>query len=204
MRLSLYKKGRLVVLISGSGSNLQAILDACQSDVIPAEVVCVVCDRKDAYGLIRAEKAGVPTQYLPWMPYREAGKTREDYDRDLADLVKQLDPDWIILAGWMRLLTLSFLGEFSGKIVNLHPALPGTYPGTHAIQRAWEDFQQGNIDHSGVMVHFVPDEGVDDGPVILTEEIPFLPEETLVEFEERVHHVEHDILIKAIISLFNS
>jgi phosphoribosylglycinamide formyltransferase-1 len=101
----------------------------------------------------------------------------------------------------MRLLTSSFLGVFPMQVINLHPALPGSYPGTHAIERAWRDYQAGLINHTGVMVHFVPDEGVDNGPVIAKQTVPITAQDTLETLTERIHQVEHNLLIKSIQSL---
>lgn len=185
---------RFVVLISGSGSNLQAILDACASGHLPASVVAVISNKAEAYGLIRAQQAGVPAVYFP----KRAEEDRRAYDARLAEEVSRYAPDYVVLAGWMRLLTSAFLDRFPGRVVNLHPALPGAFPGTHAIQRAYEAWQRGEIDRSGVMVHLVPDEGVDDGPVLATAEISFQPGESLEDFEARVHDVEHRLLVETL------
>jgi formyltetrahydrofolate-dependent phosphoribosylglycinamide formyltransferase len=184
-------KPRFVVLISGNGTNLQAILDACWTDKLPAQVVGVVSNKADAYGLVRAEKAGVPTVVL----VKAQAQDRREYDAVLAEKVSAFAPDWVVLAGWMRILTSVFLDRFPGQVINLHPALPGTFPGTHAIQRAYEAWQKGETDRSGVMVHLVPDEGVDAGPIFAVDEILFSMGETLEAFEERVHAVEHRLLI---------
>ena len=98
----------------------------------------------------------------------------------------------------MRLLTSNFLSVFQNRVINLHPALPGTFPGTHAIERAYAAWQNGQIDRSGVMVHLVPDEGVDNGPVLASQEIFFQPGETLRQFESRVHAVEHRLLVETL------
>ncbi|MEJ5226231.1 MAG: phosphoribosylglycinamide formyltransferase [Anaerolineales bacterium] len=188
---------RLVVLISGSGSNLQAILDACASGHLPARVAAVISNKAEAYGLIRAQQAGVPSVYFP----KRAEEDRRAYDARLAEEVSRYAPDYVVLAGWMRLLTSAFLDRFPGRVVNLHPALPGAFPGTHAIQRAYEAWQRGEIDRSGVMVHLVPDEGVDDGPVLATQEIFFTPGESLENFETRVHQVEHYLLVETLKAL---
>jgi phosphoribosylglycinamide formyltransferase 1 len=185
---------RLVVLISGNGSNLQAILDACVEKTLPATVVAVISNKPDAYGLTRARSAGVPAIAFP----RADGESRPDYDSRLAALVSTYAPDYVILAGWMRLLTSNFLSHYPHRVINLHPALPGTFPGTHAIERAYAAFQRGEIDHTGVMVHLVPDEGVDDGPVLATQEIPFQSGEPLEQFEVRVHAVEHQLLVETL------
>jgi phosphoribosylglycinamide formyltransferase-1 len=182
---------RLVVLISGNGSNLQAILDACASSFLPARVVAVFSDHRQAYGLERARQAGVPAVYWP----KSKNQERQDYDATLAEQVASFQPDWVILAGWMRLLSHTFLEHFSLRVINLHPALPGTFPGTHAIQRAFEAYQQGQIRHTGVMVHLVPDEGVDSGPVLASQIVPIDAQDTLETLEARVHSAEHSLLV---------
>jgi phosphoribosylglycinamide formyltransferase-1 len=182
---------RLVVLISGSGTNLQALLDACANGTLPAQVAAVASNRADAFGLQRAAAAGVPILVLE----RQPGQARTVYDHALADAVTAYAPDWIVLAGWMRILTMSFLARFPGKVINLHPALPGAFPGTHAIERAYAAHERGEIDRTGVMVHLVPDEGVDDGPVLGTAEVAFAPGESLAEFTARMHQVEHWLLV---------
>ena len=101
----------------------------------------------------------------------------------------------------MRLLSSSFLNRFPERVINLHPALPGTYPGIHAIERAWESYQRGEIDRTGVMVHLVPDEDVDAGPVLAQEIVAIQPEDTLESLERRMHEVEHELLIKTLISI---
>ncbi len=191
------RKARLVVLISGSGTNLQAILDACAEGRLPAEVVLVVSNRKAAYGLVRAERAGVPTLYFPLKPYRDAGLSREQYDADLAERVAAYKPDLIVLAGWMHILSPAFLDRFPNRVINLHPALPGMFPGTHAIERAFEAFRRGEITHSGCMVHYAVPE-VDAGPVIVQAEVPINDTDTLETFEERMHTTEHRLIVEAI------
>jgi len=185
---------KLVVFISGNGSNLQAILDACAENELPASVAAVISNKADAYGLIRAQNADVPAIHFPKQP----DESRQEYDTRLAEEVARFQPDYVILAGWMRLLTSPFLDRFPNRVINLHPALPGTFPGTHAIERAYEAWQCGEIDRSGVMVHLVADEGVDDGPVLATQEILFQEGELLEKFETRVHAVEHKILVATI------
>jgi formyltetrahydrofolate-dependent phosphoribosylglycinamide formyltransferase len=181
----------LVVLISGYGSNLQAILDACASGVLPARVAAVISNKKEAYGLERARQAGVPAVYQP----KPREQDRRLYDAGLAEVVASYQPDWIVQAGWMRVLSSAFLERFPNRVVNLHPALPGAFPGTEAIQRAFEAYRRGEIAHTGVMVHLVPDEGVDAGPVLAQEVVPIQPEDTLEALEARVHAVEHRILV---------
>jgi formyltetrahydrofolate-dependent phosphoribosylglycinamide formyltransferase len=188
---------RLVVFISGSGTNLQAILDSIAEGTLEAQVVLVVSNRKAAFGLRRARRAGVPTLYFPLKPYTEAGKNREVYDADLAGQVSKVRPDLVVLAGWMHVLSSAFLDRFSHKVINLHPALPGLFPGTDGIQRAFEAYRRGEIAHSGCMMHYVVPE-VDAGPVIIQAQVPIQPDDTLASFEERMHATEHRIVVEAI------
>src|SRR5512143_1205232 len=185
-------KRKLAVLISGNGSNLQAILDACNSGKLDAQVVLVISDHADAYGLERARRANVPAV----VKSKSKTQERRAYDAELGDLVAGQQPDWVVLAGWMRVLTTAFLGRFPNRVVNLHPALPGAFPGTHAIERAFAAYQHREIDHTGVMVHLVPDEGVDCGPVLSSEVVPILPEDTLASLEAHIHAVEHRRLVQ--------
>ncbi|MEO7840136.1 MAG: formyltransferase family protein, partial [Anaerolineales bacterium] len=126
---------------------------------------------------------------------------RNEYDARLADLVAIKQPDYIILAGWMRILSSFFLSSFPNQVINLHPALPNIFPGTHAIERAFDAYHRGEIEHTGVMVHLVPDEGVDNGPVLATEIVPMHQTDTLASLEARVHEVEHTLLVKTIKTL---
>lgn len=190
---------RLAVLISGNGSNLQALIDAIRQRILPAEIVTVVSNRREAFGLQRAEKAGIPTHYFPLKPYREANRPRRDYDADLASLLKPYQPDWIVLAGWMHILSNEFLQAFPYRVINLHPALPGQFPGTDAIARAFHAYQAGTIQKTGVMVHLVPDEQVDSGPVLASEDVLLYPKDTLAMLEQRVHQTEHQLLISALL-----
>ncbi|HHX44989.1 MAG TPA: phosphoribosylglycinamide formyltransferase [Chloroflexi bacterium] len=190
---------RLAVLISGSGTNLQAIIDACASGALPdTEVAVVVSNRRAAYGLQRAAAHGIPTIYHPLRPYRLAGRSREAYDADLAARLAPYAVDLIIQAGWMHLFTMAFLRHYPGRVLNIHPALPGAFPGMHAIERAYEAFRQGTIDCTGVMVHRVPDEAVDAGPVVACRQVPILPDDTLASLEARIHATEHALYIEAI------
>jgi len=191
---------KLVVLISGYGSNLEAILDAARLGIIPAQVCAVVSNKADAYGLERARLAGLPAVVHVY----KKGQERADYDRELADIVASYQPDWVILAGWMRILSSAFLRRFPNRVVNLHPALPGMFPGTHAIERALEAYHSGQIEHTGVMVHLVPDEGVDSGPVLNQRVVSILPEDTVETLEARVHKVEHTLLIETLKTLFEN
>jgi phosphoribosylglycinamide formyltransferase-1 len=193
------KKASLVVLVSGNGSNLQAILDACHDETLNAAVRVVISNKKDAYGLERARNAGVLALVKPV----QKGQERADYDAELADIVSEYEPDLIVLAGWMRVLTMPFIGRFPNRIINLHPALPGTFAGVNAIERAYQAYQNGEIRHTGVMVHYVPDEGVDLGPVIGQQVVEIRPGDTLEDLEKRVHVCEHELLLKSIKQLIH-
>jgi phosphoribosylglycinamide formyltransferase 1 len=196
-------QARLAVLLSGYGSNFQAILNAIAADRLPAEVVVVAANRRDAFGLQRAESAGIPTLYHSLKAYRDAGKSRAEYDADLAACLLDYHPDWIVLAGWMHVLSDSFLRHFPNRVVNLHPALPGQFPGTHAIQRAFEAFQRGEITETGIMVHLVPDERVDEGPVLATAHVPIFADDTLASLEARLHAEEHHLLVTTLTRLIS-
>jgi len=191
MGTSAARRKRLVVLVSGSGSNLQAIIDACADERLPAEVVAVVSNKPDVFALQRADAAGVPAVHVGVHP----GEERSDYDARLADVVAGFDPDLVVLAGWMRILTMSFLGWFPQRVVNLHPAMPGELPGTGAIERAWDEAVAGTRTHTGVMVHLVPDEGVDDGPVLATAIVPIDVDAGFDAFAALVHRAEHRLLV---------
>jgi formyltetrahydrofolate-dependent phosphoribosylglycinamide formyltransferase len=194
---------RIVVMISGSGTNLQAILDAvCNRSAVAdgrlqANIVLVVSNRKAAYGLTRAENAAVPTLYFPLKPYLDAGKSRQAYDADLAAQLKAYRPDLIVLAGWMHILSPAFLEQFPQQVINLHPALPGQFAGTHAIERAFAAYRMGEIDHSGCMVHTVIPE-IDAGRVIAQTIVPIQPQDSLADFAARMHAAEHQLIVQAI------
>ena len=190
---------RLGVLISGFGSNLQAVIDATEAGLLSdTRVTVVVSNRKNAYGLVRAQEHGIPTVYHPLSRYVADDRTRVEYDEDLARMLQGADVDWVILAGWMHVLSDAFLCHFPRRVINLHPALPGMFPGTEAIARAYEAYQRGEIEHTGCMVHLVLDEMIDVGPVLKKEIIPIYPEDSLEILEERMHRTEHRLLVDAI------
>ncbi|MEO6060725.1 MAG: phosphoribosylglycinamide formyltransferase [Thermoflexales bacterium] len=193
---------RIVVLLSGSGSNLQAILGATRNGALPAvEVVLVVSDRASAYGLERAAHASVPTLHFPARPFTQAGKTREDYDAALAEAILPHAPDLIVCAGWMRILSPAFLDRFPGKIINLHPALPGVLAGKDSLRGTFDATMRGEAIPTGCMVHRVIAE-VDAGAVIDTEAVPIAPGDTLETFAARMHAAEHRSIVRAIAKIF--
>jgi phosphoribosylglycinamide formyltransferase 1 len=187
---------RLVVLASGNGSNLQAIIDACETQALRAQVVGVVSDNHHAFALQRAAQHNIACHIVD-----AANTNRNEFNVQLASAVQAFQPDIVVLAGFMRLLTMEFLAHFPQRVINVHPALPGELPGTHAIARAFDEFVAGKRTHTGVMVHFVSDEGVDNGPVIESAIVPIHPSDSLADLEQRMHATEHKILINALTQL---
>ena len=185
---------RLVVLVSGNGTNLQAIIDACESNQIDAQVVGVLSNKHEAFALSRAECHNVETAVVA----AKLHETRQQYDARLAQIVGAWQPHIIVLAGFMRVLSNSFLSQFPNQVINIHPALPGELPGVHAIERAFTEFTHGTRNNTGVMIHFVPDEGVDNGPVIAQQIVPIHAADTLVTLEARMHATEHALVIDAL------
>lgn len=187
---------RIVVMISGGGTNLQALIDAMDAGTIPdTQIVGVVSHRKSAYGLVRAQNADIPTVHFPLAPF--TGKPRQEYDSALASKVAEFSPDLVVLAGWMRILTPAFLDRFPNRVINLHPALPGVFPGMHGLERAFAAYQNGDIEHSGCMVHYVVPE-VDAGPVIVQEVVPIEPDDTEETFSARLWATENRIIVEAV------
>ena len=206
-------EARIVVLASGTGSNFQALAEWAArfgersdkesvrraGECARARIAALVSDKLNALVLARAEKMGIPAVCKRFAATAGASETikkaaRRAYDAELADIVQSFRPDFIFLLGWMRLLSSEFLSRFPGKVVNLHPALPGQFPGTHAIERAFSAFRQGKISNSGVMTHFVPDEGIDSGPTIAVEKVAIFPSDDLDSFEKRIHETEHSLV----------
>lgn len=185
---------KLVVLVSGNGSNLQAVLDAIADRRLSSTIELVVSNKQDAFALERARNYRIPFLAFP----SRTSLSREAYDKKLAQAVLAFEPDYILLLGWMKILSSVFINTFPCRIINLHPALPGAFPGTHAIERAWEAYLAGTIMESGVMIHYVPDEGVDSGPVINTTIIPMKGIMTLDDFERIMHEKEHELVIRTL------
>jgi phosphoribosylglycinamide formyltransferase-1 len=180
---------RIVVLASGSGTNLQAILDQLHRGDERIEVVGVASDKPDAMALERARKAGVETAVFPSAEFQDRGAR----DAALADWVEERAADLVVLAGYMQLLSPEFVGRFRNRMINVHPALLPAFPGIDAVQQA--------IDHgskiTGVTVHFV-DEGVDSGPIILQRPVPIAPGRDWDETEKVIHATEHALLPETI------
>ena len=180
---------RIAVLLSGSGSNLQAILDAQASGQLRGEVVVVVSNKADAYGLQRAVQAGVDTHAID---HRDFG-SREQFDAALITLLDGYQPDLVVLAGFMRILTDGFVQHYHGRLLNIHPSLLPKYPGLHTHQRALES---GDAE-AGATVHFVTEE-LDGGPLIIQARVPVQPGDTPATLATRVLAQEHRIYPQAI------
>lgn len=174
----------IVVLISGSGSNLQAILDACSAGFIPGRVSAVLSNKADAYGLKRAQAAGAKALVLSHHDY----SSREAYDAELITLIDAQKPDLVVLAGFMRILSPLFVAHYQGRLLNIHPSLLPKYQGLNTHQRA---IDAGDSVH-GCSVHFVTAE-LDGGPVVLQAKVPIFPMDTAEQVAERVHEQEHRI-----------
>jgi phosphoribosylglycinamide formyltransferase-1 len=179
----------IVVLISGSGSNLQAIIDAVQEGRITGHIVAVISNRTDAYGLERASQAGIPTRVLDHSLY----PNRDLFDSELMSVIDAYHPQLIVLAGFMRILTEGFVRHYEGRMLNIHPSLLPKYRGLKTHARAIE---AGDSEH-GVSVHFVTPE-LDGGPVVLQARVPVEPDETPETLAARVLEKEHIIYPLAI------
>lgn len=175
---------RIVVLISGGGTNLQAIIDACANSNYPAQVVGVVSNKVDAYGLTRAKDADIKTVALSHKDF----SSREYYDQALIKKIDSFNADVIVLAGFMRILTPNFVQHYQGKLLNIHPSLLPKYQGLNTHQRA---IDAGDTEH-GVSVHFVTEE-LDGGPVILQAKVPVFDGDNIDDLAARVHEQEHRI-----------
>ena len=179
----------IAIFVSGSGTNLQAIIDAVSCGEVKAKIALVVSDKEDAYALSRAKKANIETFVL------NAGgfEAREDYDKEIIKELEKHNVELVILAGFMRLLSSYFVKQYKNKIMNIHPALLPSFKGTHGIKDAFES----GAKTTGVTVHFV-DEELDHGPTILQEAISIDKNDTLKTLEEKIHKIEHKIYPKAI------
>lgn len=173
---------KIGVLISGSGSNLQAIIDRIAEGFLNAEIVLVISSRPDAYGLERAAKAGIPSIALN----REVYKDAQAANKQIADALKEAGAEYVIMAGYMRKVTNEVLDAFPDRIVNLHPALLPSFKGAHAIEDAFNF----GVKVTGITVHFA-NEDYDKGPVIAQRAVEVRESDTLDSLEERIHEAEH-------------
>ena len=175
---------RVVVLISGSGSNLQALIDGQKSGDLPISIVKVISNRPDVFGLTRAGQAGIPHQVLDHKKFAD----RESFDQHLMQEIDQCNPDLVVLAGFMRILTPEFTQHYLGRMLNIHPSLLPKFQGLHTHQRALD---AGESRH-GVTVHFVTAE-LDGGPAAIQASVPVLSTDDANSLAKRVQHQEHII-----------
>ncbi|MGK4340417.1 phosphoribosylglycinamide formyltransferase [Ectopseudomonas oleovorans] len=172
----------VVVLISGSGSNLQALIDSVAHDGNPARIAAVICNRAGAYGLERAKQAGITTELLDHKQF----DGREAFDAALIQAIDAHQPDLVVLAGFMRILTPGFVQHYAGRLLNIHPSLLPKHKGLHTHQRAIE---AGDSEH-GCSVHFVTEE-LDGGPLVVQAVLPVMADDTAESLASRVHQQEH-------------
>ena len=177
-------KKRIIILVSGNGSNLQAIINACQNNLINGKIVAVISNKPDVYSLMRAKQANIPSHVINHKEFA----SREAFDHQLQLQIEEYQPDLIVLAGYMRILTPHFVQHYSGKMLNIHPSLLPKYPGLNTHRRAME---AGDKEH-GTTVHFVTDE-LDGGPIILQAKVPIFDNDEEQDIVERVLTQEHQI-----------
>jgi phosphoribosylglycinamide formyltransferase-1 len=188
-------QGKIAVLISGRGSNMQSIVEACKRGYINAKVSIVLSNRAEAPGLEFARSENIETVVLP----HKAFPVREDYDRQVVDILQQKQVDLICLAGFMRLLSSVFVSAFPNRIMNIHPALLPSFPGLHAQKQAVEY----GVKVTGCTVHFV-DEGLDSGPIILQKILEVKPDDTEESLSQRLLPLEHAAYVEAVKLFFDN
>jgi phosphoribosylglycinamide formyltransferase 1 len=176
----------LGVLVSGNGTNLQAILDAIAGGTLDARVACVISNRPEARALERARSAGVPALAISHKGF----ESRAAFDRAVVAALREHGAEWIVLAGFMRLLTSELLAAFPGRIVNIHPSLLPAFPGLDAQRQAFEH----GVKVTGCTVHFV-DGGLDSGPIIAQRAVPVLEGDDLERLTQRIHVAEHELYV---------
>jgi phosphoribosylglycinamide formyltransferase-1 len=179
----------IAVLISGSGTNLQSIIDAIAANRLDAKIEVVLSNRADAFGLVRAKNHGIPSEVLDHKSF----PSREAYDQAIVDLLRARGVKLVALAGFMRLLSPVFVAAFSNRIMNIHPALLPSFPGLHVQKKALEH----GVRFSGCTVHFVNEE-CDEGPIIIQAVVPVVPDDTEEQLAERILKQEHRIYPRAI------
>jgi len=178
----------VAVLITGSGSNLQSIIDQTEAGTLPVRICCVISNKPDAFGLERARKHDIPAVCIA-----SSGKTRDEHEKEIIAVLESHGAELVVLAGYMRLLSSVLLERFKGRVINIHPALLPSFPGTHGYEDAWNY----GVKVSGCTVHFV-DEGCDTGAIILQVVNPIEPDDTLETFRQRGLAIEHQALPEAI------
>ncbi|MDH5187837.1 MAG: phosphoribosylglycinamide formyltransferase [Rhodospirillaceae bacterium] len=180
---------KIAVLISGRGSNLQSLIDACNDDDFPAEISLVISNKADAYGLKRASDASIPTKVFNQKDF----STREDFDAAMSDAIEASGAEFICLAGFMRLLSDNFVKTWHDRLVNIHPSLLPAFKGLHVHEQAIER----GVRFSGCTVHFVRS-AMDEGPILMQAVVPVLPDDTPDSLAARVLEQEHIVYPQAL------
>lgn len=187
------EKKRIGVLISGGGTNLQALIDACENGEINGEIAVVLSNKEDAFGLERARRAGIRAEYVKWL-----GMAPEEYDEKLAAILKDEGAQLVVLAGWLRVLTRHFIEHFKNRIINIHPSLIPSFCGKgYYGEKVHQAVLKAGVKVTGATIHMV-DEGTDTGPILFQEAVGVLPEDTVETLQKRVLEVEHRLLVKAV------
>jgi phosphoribosylglycinamide formyltransferase-1 len=182
-------KLRLGVLISGSGTNLQAVIDASEAGVLDASVVVVISNHDSARGLVRAKEHGIPGVYID----RTGFASPREYNARIRDTLRDYECDYVVMAGYMRLLGKSVLDFFPNRVINLHPALLPSFPGANGIRDAFES----GVKVTGITVHFASEE-FDKGPIIAQEPVVIAEDDTIESLEAKIHAAEHELLPRAL------
>lgn len=185
----------IAIFASGSGTNFQAIVDAVKAGNLKANIALLVCDRPEAYVLKRAENENIPSFSFRAKDYG----SKKEYETAILEQLKEKEIDFIVLAGYMRLIGETLLQQFEGRIVNIHPSLLPAFPGKDAIGQALE----AGVKVSGVTIHFV-DEGMDTGPIIAQKAVQLDDDETRESLEEKIHGIEHELYPQVLQKLLNS
>lgn len=186
---------RIVVLVSGTGSNLQAVIDAVKEGSLPIEIAAVGADRPDTFGVERSAQAGYETFVVNFKDYA----ARADWDAALLEAVRAYEPDYVVSSGFMRIVAPSFIDAFPGRYVNTHPALLPSFPGAHGVR----DALAYGVKVTGCTVHFA-DAGVDTGPIIAQRAVEIHPTDTEDSLHERIKVAERQLLIEVLADLANA
>jgi len=184
---------RLAVLASGRGSNLQAVIDAIEAGTVQSKIVAVISNKKEAPALERARRQGLPAIFVDPKPYSGRPDSREAYDRELLDVLRQHDVELVLLAGYMKIVTTALVEAFANRMMNIHPSLLPSFPGLDVQKKAIE----WGCKLAGCTVHFVT-EGVDEGPIILQAAVPIFDDDTPDTLSARILEQEHKIYPRAV------
>ncbi|WP_057768073.1 phosphoribosylglycinamide formyltransferase [Cytobacillus praedii] len=185
----------IAIFASGSGTNFQAIVDAVKAGKLSAVIKLLVCDRQEAYSIERAIKENIPSFVFTAKEYA----SKEEYETEILQKLRELEADYVVLAGYMRLIGPTLLKNYEGRIINIHPSLLPAFPGKDAIGQALN----ANVKESGVTIHFV-DEGMDTGPIIAQQSVPISKEETIESLQAKIHEIEHKLYPQVLQRLFTT